>query len=267
MKKRFCSALTAVGLTALLGVPAWATPTSLTVRVRAHDAKFIGTGVGDVQVTVRDFFSREVLAGGFIRGGTGNTKVLMKEARGRDTVLSDKQSASFTARLDIDTPRKLLVEVDGPLSAGINAHHDSKTTWLVPGRDITGDGLLFEEYGLIVRNYHPLQHEFIKVGETVTIGTHVTPMCGCPVGSKILWDAEGYSVTALVEHSGQLVAELPLRYNGEISNFEAPYTFKSGGTYKITTVAVDGKNNQGVDVTSYVVVPAEKFKAMSGIRK
>jgi len=242
----------------------WAAPTSLTVRVRAHDAKFVGTGVGDIEVTVRDFNSRAVLASGFITGGTGNTVVLMKEDKARDTVLSDEKSAQFVTNLDIDSPRKLLVEVDGPMSAGINSHHDSKTTWLIPGQDIVGDGLLFEEYGLMVRNYMPTQHEFVKIGSTVTIGSHVTPMCGCPVSPGFIWDANKYKVSALVEKDGKQIADLPMSYAGKISDFETTYTFAKGGTYKITTIAHDDKNNQGVDVTSYVVVPEAKIKKMSG---
>lgn len=264
MKKKLCASITALGMFMLIAAPSWAIPTSLTVRVRAHDAKFVGTGVGELQVTVRDFNSRAVLASGFISGGTGNTKILMKKPRGRNTVLSNAKSAKFTTQLNIDEPRKLLVEVDGPLSAGINAHHDVKTTWLIPGHNISGDGLLFEEYGLIVRNYHPLQHEIVKIGDTLTIGAHVTPMCGCPVRPKFLWDANKYSVKAIIEHNGRKFAEVPMHYAGSISNFEASYKFTSGGTYKVTTIASDDKNNQGIDITSYVVVPGKVYKAVSG---
>jgi len=266
MKKTF-SKKVAVGFCAmglLMAGSAWAVPTSLVVRVRAHDAKFVGTGVGDLQVTVRDFTSGDVLASGMVTGGTGNTTVLMKEAKGRDTVLSDGKSASYTAKLDIDAPKKLLVEVDGPLSSGLDMHHDVKTTWLIPGEDITGDGLLFEEYGLIVRNYKPTQHQFIKIGATATIGAHVSPMCGCPVSPGFLWDADKYKVTAVVEKDGKQIASIPMTYAGQISDFEASYTFTKGGTYKITTIAVDDKNNQGVDTTSYVVAPEQKIKVMSG---
>lgn len=242
-----------VGL--MLAASAAATPTSLTVRVRAHDAKFIGSGVGDMQVTVRDFVSREIVASGFITGGSGDTNTLMTTPRERGTKLADSDTAAFTATLDIDSPLKLLVEVDGPLSAGINSHHDSMTTWLIPGNDIDGDGLVFESYGLIVRNYHPTPHEYVKAGKQVVIGTHVTPMDGCPVSPDSLWKIGTFTVKALIVKNGKKVTELPLRYAGRISDFEATYTFKSAGTYKIITLATDDKNNQGVDTTSYTVTP------------
>ncbi len=258
--------LTLAMLTALtMAATALAVPTSLTVRVKAHDAKFLGTGVGDIQVTVRDFYSREILSQGMITGGTGDTAVLMKKPRERNTVLShQKGTAGLTVTLDIDTPRKLLVEIDGPMSAGTDIHHDSKTTWLIPGQDIKGDGLLFEMYGLIVRNYRPTQHQFLRKGETAVIGAHVTPMCGCPVRPGFLWDTKNYKVTAIITKNGKKLAELPLKYAGNISDFESSYTFSEAGTYKITVVASDDKNNQGVDTTSYVVLPAEKLAKIAG---
>ncbi len=265
MSRKLSILVLAMLTTLAMAAAAAAQPTSLTVRVRAHDAKFVGVGVGDVQVTVRDFFSREVLAGGMITGGTGDTAVMMKNPRGRDTVLSHKKgTAGLVLTLDIDTPKKLLVEIDGPMSAGSGVHHDSKTTWLIPGRDITGDGLLFEIYGLIVRNYSPTPHQFLAAGETAVIGTHVTPMCGCPVRPDFIWDTKNYEVTAVITKNGSKVAELPLKYAGRISDFEARYTFTAPGTYKVTVIAADDKNNQGADTTSYVVIPAKKLAKIAG---
>ena len=255
MKKKWLTVILTLGWGMTLVTAAEAIPTSLTVRVLAHDAKFVGSGVGDVQVTVHDFVNHEIIASGFVTGETGDTKNLMDTPHDRNSKLANKASASYTATLDIDTPRKLLVEIDGPLSAGIDAHHGSMTTWLIPGNNIDGDGLLFEMYGLIVRNYHPTPHEFVKVGKSVIIGTHVTPMCGCPVAPDSLWKTATFTIKALIVKDGKKVADLPLKYAGRMSDFENSYTFKEPGTYRIITLATDDKNNQGVDTTSYAVVP------------
>ncbi len=253
MKKKGLACVLAMGVCLLPAVGAMATPTSLTVRVLAHDAKFVGSGVGDVQVTVRDFTSRAVLASGFITGETGNTKTLMFTPRDRDSKLCDESSASYTTTLDIDAPRKLLVEVDGPLSAGIDAHHASKTTWLLPGKNIDGDGLLFDSYGLIVRNYHPTPHEYTKAGIPAVIGAHVTMMCGCPVSPNTPWKSDNFTVKALIRKDGKTLVELPLNYAGRFSDFENTFTFTQPGTYQVITEASDNKNNQGVDITAYSV--------------
>jgi hypothetical protein len=255
MQKRWITGILILGMGIMVATAAEAIPTSLTVRVLAHDAKFVGSGVGDVQVTVRDFVNHEIVASGFVTGDTGDTKILMETPRERTTKLSDTDSAVYTATLNIETPQKLLVEVDGPLSAGIDAHHESMTTWLIPGKNIDGDGLLFEFYGLIVRNYHPTPHEFVKAGKSTVIGAHVTMMCGCPITPESLWKSGAFTITALVVKDGKKVAEMPLKYAGRISDFEAQYTFKEPGTYRIITLASDDKNNQGVDTTSYAVTP------------
>ncbi len=247
----------------LLAGSGWAVPTTLTVRVRAHDAKFVGTGVGDVKVAVRDAFTGEVVASGFITGGTGNTKALMMEPKKRDTVLSDASAAGFETVLDIDAPRKLEVEVAGPLSAGAAMHREVKTTWLIPGRDIRGDGILFEFYGLIVRTTSPTQHEFAPTGQA-TIRAHVTPMCGCPVRPGFIWDSKNFTVTAVVEKDGSVVATVPMSYAGKIGDFTGDLTLDSPGTYKVTVLASDDKNNQGADVTTFIVVPAARLKKLAG---
>jgi len=266
MSPRIFTTLFGFLVTLALSAGAWAIPTSLTVRVRAHDAKFVGSAVGGLQVTVRDYFSHEALATGMVAGGTGNTKKLMKQPRKRDTVLSGPKAAAFRTTLDIDSPRKLLVTLRGPLAAGLDSHTESKTVWLIPGNDIKGDGLLFEIYGLIVRNYSPTQHQFLPVGSRATLGAHVTPMCGCPVRPKLLWDANDFSIIAELRLNGKKIADLPLSYAGRISDFEASYRFDKPGTYQVTVIASDKHDNQGVDTSSYVVVPIKTFNKIAGTK-
>ncbi|RMG42060.1 MAG: hypothetical protein D6732_01635 [Methanobacteriota archaeon] len=125
---------------------------------------------------------------------------------------------------------------------------------------------MFEMYGLIVRNYHPLPHENIIVGKPVTIGAHVAMMCGCPTRPGFIWNSDKFTIKAIVEKNGKVIADLPLNYAGSLSNFEANYTFNDVGVYKITTIAIDDKNNQGIDVTSFSVRTAKKFNKLSGIK-
>ena len=239
-----------------------AVPTKLTVRVKAHDAKFIGTGVGDIQVVVRDFFTGKILSQGYITGGTGNTKLLMTTAIKRGTKLSDLSTASFTAILDINEPKKLLIELTGPMAAGIDIHKETKTLWLLPGKDVVEDGIIAEFYGLIVQAYSPVPHEMIPAGGTLTIGAHVSPMCGCPIGKNKLWNFKNYQVSAIVYRNGEKITEIPLQFTGKTGNFEANYNFVKPGAYKIFFTASDNQNNHGVDISTVVVLPKEKMKKM-----
>ncbi len=248
----------------MMSVTCLAVPTKLVVRVKANDAKFVGTGVGGLKVAVKDAFTGRILATGSVEGGTGNTKVLLREPITRGKVLSKGGAAKAEFVFDIDRPVKLEIEVLGPLGAGLNIHREVKTTWLIPGRDIAGDGILFNLYGLIVHPYSPKPHEFYKVGDRVKIGAHVTPMCGCPVGPKCLWDASTYRVSAVIYYKGRKIKEIPLKWASRISHFEGYFTPRKKGTYKIFIIASDNRNNQGVAITSAVVVPEKLYRRILG---
>ncbi len=251
----------------LVASVALAVPTKLTVHVKAHDAKFIGTGVGGIKVVVRDYFTNQILAEGNIEGGTGNTKLLMATPIKRGMLLSDRTAAKFVTTLDINEPKKLLIEVTGPMAAGLDIHKETKTIWLLPGKDIVGDGILIEFYGLIVQAYSPVPHEMIEVGKTLTIGAHVSPMCGCPIGKNKLWNYKNYSVSALIYRNGERIDELSLPFSGKIGNFELPYKFTKPGAYKIYIIASDNQNNQGVDISTVVVFPKQKMKKIKKMMK
>lgn len=260
MLKHWKSGMFVMVLSGIFAVSAWAIPTKLTVRALAHDAKFIGSVVGGLKVVVKDFYTDRELASGMIMGGTGNTKLLMKQPVTRGLVRSEgKGTAKAIFTFDITKPLKLVVEVVGPMGAEANIHKEAKTTWLLPGQDIAGDGLLFELTGLIVHPHNPEAHEFFKLGSTLPISAVVTPMCGCPIKEDFpLWDAENFTVTATIYKGGQNIAELPLKYAGKTSNFSSTFTPKEPGGYQVIFTAYDKQNNQGVGISGFVVVAPKK---------
>jgi len=254
MKKITMTALLAACFMLVFGaLPAFAVPTSITVRARANDAKFIGTAVGGLEVTVKDFYSGRILASGTISGGTGDTDLLMKRPIARGEAIAAAGAAGFTATLNIKEPRKLLVELDGPMSAGGNIHKESKTVWLVPGENMTGDGIIFNLYGLIVAPYIPVPHEFHTLGDKIKVAAHISPMCGCPIMPGFLWNASDYTVKALVIKGGKKIAELPMTYAGRVGDFVADFIPKATGTYQFIITAADKQNNQGVAIRAAVV--------------
>lgn len=255
MLKHWKTSLFIMVLAGIFAASAWAVPTKLTVRALANDAKFIGSVVDGLKVVIRDYYTGQVLASGQVMGGTGNTKLIMKEPVTRGKILSEgKGTAKAVFEFDITEPQKLLVEVIGPLAGEANIHKEAKTTWLLPGQDIGGDGLLFKLTGLIVHPDNPEAHEFFKLGETLDIATVVTPMCGCPVKPNFpLWNADDYTVTAYIYKGGKKVAELPLKYAGKTSNFSAKFTPKESGGYRVVFTAYDKRNNQGVGFSGFVM--------------
>jgi len=253
-----CAALLLVGFAAS-GVPARAemtpTPTKIDVRVISKGAKFIGTSMGGVSITVEDADTGELLAHGVTHGSTGDTARIMKESHVRPRVLSTEGAAAFTTTLDLAVPRRIRVTALGPLAQRQAANEVSATQWVVPGKDLTGgDGLLLEMPGFVVDVLAPPSHSHAD-SRTVHLAANVTMMCGCPVTPGGLWNADAFEVAAIVSRDGEPVATVPLSYAGSASQFAVDWTAPDAGTYEAVVYAFDPSNgNTGLDRTTFIVV-------------
>jgi hypothetical protein len=246
-----------------LAASAPAKTTEITVHVRSHDAKFIGSAAGGVSVVVKDTKSGRVLSQGMIAGGTGDTATLMKEPAERRKPLAEK-AAKYVANIDIDKPTKVEITINGPLSGGQNSHLATKTLIVLPGHDTAGDGVVFELYGCIVHAVSPGPNQMFKPGESVRIEAYVVMLCGCPVSPGGIWDADEFEVTAHVLNSkGELVKEVPLKYSGDTSRFVGEFLPEDLGGYQLwITAAQDEANNFGYAVSGFAVKgPAENTKS------
>ena len=235
---------------------AQAEPTDITVRVLSKDAKFIGTSMGGMRVTLSDAETGEVLAQGLTEGGTGNTKLLMHQDSGRRAPMADDSAAKFAATLDLDTPRLIEVEAYGPLGHPASAHSASATQWVVPGRDLTGgDGWVLELPGFVVELQSPEAPIVASSSDkSIALKAKVTMMCGCPITPGGLWDADGYEVRGLLYKDGEKAGETPLAYAGQTSLFAGELATPKPGRYELVVYAYDPANgNTGVAKTALVV--------------
>lgn len=239
----------------LLASTAWAEPTQITIRVLSKDAKFIGTSMGGMQVTLRDSHTGEILASGVTRGGTGDTKRLMHENGGRRTRLSDPSAAKFETTLDLAEPRLIEAEAYGPLAQPQAAHRVVSSQWVIPGRSLSGgDGWVLELPGFVVDVLAPPAHVKLAGASGVDVRANVVMMCGCPIEPNGLWDADKYEVQAVVSRDGKPVTRLPMRYAGETSQFAVTVPVDVPGTYDILVYAYDPANgNTGADRTTFIV--------------
>jgi hypothetical protein len=242
---------------ALILVPACARaePTGITVRVLSKDAKFIGTSMGGMQITLRDAHTGEILASGVTRGGTGDTKRLMHESAGRRAQLSDASAAKFEATLDLAEPRLIEAEAYGPLAQLQSAHRIVSSQWVIPGRSLTGgDGWVLELPGFAVDVLTPPAHVKLSGASKVDVRANIVMMCGCPIEPKGLWDADKFEVQAIVSRDGKPVTRLPMSYAGETSQFAASVPVDAPGTYDVLVYAYDPANgNTGADRTTFIV--------------
>jgi hypothetical protein len=229
-----------------------AMPTPVSVSVLSSDAKFVGSSMGGMQVTIRDSLTGELMASGKTLGSTGDTSLIMNETRGRDDVLTTEGSARFDVELDLLRPTAVTIEVSGPLAQMQSLATVSETRVLLPGKDYsTGNGILIHLPGMIVDVLLPRAH--IKTdAKTIEIVANVAKMCGCPIGEDTPWQVERYTVEAhLYKAGGAFIRSEPLIYTGTHSTFAAPITLVEPGAYEIIVTAFDPKTkDSGADTTT-----------------
>ncbi|SFC20555.1 hypothetical protein SAMN04487891_107109 [Flagellimonas taeanensis] len=233
-----------------------ATETKLMVRAKAKDAKFIGSSIGGAYVIVRNSTNNKILAEGITTGSTGNTDLIMKTPIGRNTQLTDDKTAGFLAVVDIDEPTFVRVEVLSPYNKKNAQVHASTELWLIPGKDILGDGVVVEIPGFIIDILTPNTHQYISkqsIGNGLDIRANMVMMCGCPIEKGGTWDSTPMEVVAILKKDGTTLATIPLN-NPSRNVFEGRMEIAEAGYYEVTVYAYDPTTgNTGVDKVNYVV--------------
>lgn len=229
---------------------ALAEQTPIVVRVLARDGKFIGSSMGGVRVLIRDADTGEVLAQGATEGETGDTRVLMQTPRARGERIARDADARFAATIEVAAPRRVTVEVYGPLAQLQSAVSASSTQWVLPGRAPHGpDGWIIELPGLAVDVIAPAAYDRGFAAEAeAPIEANVMLMCGCGIEPNGLWDSNRYQVRFQVVRDGRPFAQGDLSYAGSISRFQGVVRLGGAGTYEIMVSAYDpATGNAGVD--------------------
>ncbi len=226
----------------LLASAVAAQPTHVMIRARSLDAKFIGAHTGGVKVTLTDSATGRVLSRGLITGGTGDTPRIMKAPLTRGAPLADAETAGFDAVVDIDAPTLVRAEAWGPAGKPAAAIRVVSELWVLPGRDVGGDGWILSCPGLVVEpTAAPGPDGVLKIGSKVTM------MCGCPIEPGGIWDAATFSVRAELLRRRKPIAQSALAYAGQTSQFASTLAGVAPGRYTLrVTAAETGTPNVGV---------------------
>lgn len=140
-------------MTAAIGIIAFgvaeAVPTKLVVRAKSKDAKFIGTSMGGAKIVIKDSETGKVLSEGLTAGGTGNTQKIMIEPKTRFGHIAEG-AAGFETSIDINEPRLITIEVAAPYGMKPDLITSTTQIWLIPGKDIAGEGVIIEVPGFSV---------------------------------------------------------------------------------------------------------------------
>ncbi len=254
MSRLLLSALLAA--TVFIGV-CEAADTTVVVRAKSKDGKFIGSSMGGAWVMIRDAVTGRMLAQGLTEGGTGDTKRLMVESLKRGALLSDPTAAKFEATLDIDEPLLVTIDVRAPFGQRQAMVTTSTQVWLIPGKHLLGDGVTVEVPGLAVAILSPQSPEAVTLTEkkaVIPITATVVMMCGCPIEPGGLWDAGNFEVQATLRQGDHVVRTLPLTYAGKQNTFEGGLDVSAGGRYELVVYAFQpSTGNSGVDRATVVV--------------
>lgn len=179
-----------------------ATPTKIMIRAKAVDAKFIGSSLGGAYIIVRDKTSQKILAEGKTTGD-GKYGFNYENAKARGTSITDALTAGFTANIDISEPTFVTVEVISPFNNKQAQAKVSTELWVIPGKDILGDGIILEIPGYIIDILKPRTHQYIPLktikDKPFQFQANIVMMCGCVIDKGGVWDSEEIEVKGILK--------------------------------------------------------------------
>ena len=222
-------------------IASFATETKIIVRAKAKDAKFVGSSLGGAYVIIRDKTNNSILAEGKTVGSTGNTSLIMKTPIERGNSISDDNTAKFLATIDIDEPTFVNIEVTSPFNNKQAQAKVSTELWLIPGKDILGDGIVLEVPGFIIDILKPRTHHYIALstvkGKPFDIQANIVMMCGCTINKDGIWDSEDMEVKAMVKKNGEYVESIDLSWI-ETNLFKGDMNITTGRTIRINRLCL-----------------------------
>ena len=245
------------------------TPTTILVRVVAHGAMVLGKEVGGARVTITDVATKQILASGIQQGDAGDQNHIMRTPRLiEEPHYSSRPAAAFIATFDLLQPTLVEVTADGPLAYPASAQRASTTVWLVPGQDMTNDGIVLHLYGYIIQLEHPKPGEPLIAKEDVPLRASVRTLSGALVRPHGDWDSRNIHIYGELMIGSRVVERVQLFYSGEGATFEAPFFVPlpndaPNGIILRVTAADPAGGNFGISQATYPVL-SERLRLQSG---
>ncbi|MBD0306024.1 MAG: hypothetical protein ICV76_05665 [Nitrospiraceae bacterium] len=237
--------------------------TEVTVRVVAHGAMVLGDQVGGARITITDVASGRLLASGLQQGDAGDQNQIMRTPRlMEEPHYSTRPSGSFRATIPLTQPTLVEIAAQGPLNYPAAMRRASTTVLLIPGRDLTNDGIVLSLYGFIVQIENPSPGQPLMAKDDVKLIASVRTLSGSLVRPHSDWDSRKVGIHGEVLIGDRVIERLQMFYSGSKSSFEAPFFVPTpaeapnGVTLRV--VAADGGGaNFGVGQAQYPVLPEQ----------
>ncbi|MEO6307388.1 MAG: hypothetical protein ABIO96_04310 [Nitrospiraceae bacterium] len=235
-------------------------PTTILVRVVAHGSMVLGKDVGGARVTVTDVVTKQVLTTGIQQGEAGDQNHIMRTPRlMEEPHYSSRPSAAFTATFDLLQPTLVEVTAEGPLAYPASSQRASTTVLLIPGQNMTNDGVVLHLYGYIVQIEHPKPGEPLIAKDDVPLRASVRTLSGALVRPHGDWDSRKIHIYGELMIDDVVIERLQMFYSGERATFEAPFFVPlqkdapDGITLRV--IAADpASGNFGIEQSKYPVL-------------
>jgi hypothetical protein len=246
-------------------------PTDVMVRVVAHGAMVLGDDVGGARVTITEVATGRILSSGTQQGEPGDQNLIMRTPHMMEEPrYSSRPAGFFRTTLELDRPTLVEISAVGPLAYPAATQRVSMTVLLIPGQDLSNDGIVLHLYGYIVQIEHPKPGEPLIAKDDVRLRATVRTLSGAPLRPYGDWDSRKTDIFAEVLIGDLVVERIQMFYAGDKSHFEAPFFVPqpaeapNGVTLRV--VAADRKSgNFGMGQARYPVLP-EQLRPRHGSR-
>ncbi|HEU5408831.1 MAG TPA: hypothetical protein VFU48_13770, partial [Nitrospira sp.] len=199
-------------------------PTMVLVRVVAHGAMVLGREVGGARVTITDVASGHILATGLQQGESGDQNQIMRTPHlMEEPIYSSRPSAAFTTTLELQRPTVVEISAEGPLAYPAALQRTSQTLLLIPGQDLTNDGVVLHLHGYLVQIERPKPREALIAKDDVKLRASVRTLSGSLVRPHGDWDSRKIRIYGEVLIGDRIIERLQLFYDEGSRAFEAPF--------------------------------------------
>lgn len=243
-------------------------PTTVLVRVVAHGAMVLGREVGGARVTITDVATGQILATGIQQGEAGDQNQIMRTPHMmEEPIYSTRPSAAFTTTLHLQQPALVDISAEGPLAYPGAMQKTSKTLLLIPGQDLTQDGVVLHLYGYLVQIERPKPRETLIEKNDVKLRASVRTLSGSLVRPYGDWDSRKIRIYGEVVIGDRTVERLQMFYDEGSRTFEAPFFVPSSKDVPegiiLRVIATDlATGNTGMDQATYPVL-SERLPSQS----
>ncbi len=199
-------------------------PTTVLVRVVAHGAMVLGREVGGARVTITDIVSGQILATGLQQGEAGDQNQIMRTPHMmEEPIYSTRPSAAFTTTLQLHKPTLVEISAEGPLAYPAAIQKTRTTLLLIPGHDLTQDGIVLHLSGYLVQIEWPTPREALIARDDVKLRASVRTLSGSLVRPHGDWDSRKIRIYGEIVIGDRTIERLQMFYDEGSRTFEAPF--------------------------------------------